>query len=374
MKELIRGRTRAARLSAIALTVAAVSLPAMAQTRFNYASGSPSKGPEAIATNRYLDKVEQALGGGFKFERSFDGTVANFRATGSALRDGLIDGGFLLDTFHTADLKTSMTITDLAMLVADPLVQAGAMNETILLNCPQCDADFGRLKSMPLAYNGVAPFYLQCRGPVTSLQDIKGKAVRAASAFGLFAKAAGANPVSTVPSEVYEAIQRGAVECAIAGGVWLKSYNLSDVVKTVVDQPLGQYNASLVMAVSRDGWRRLSPPQRQAMIDALPFLVAEASQLNLEETSRAFQEAALKGIRRTAPPADLKALLVSHVAGEQARVISDADKRGVLNAAVLVKTYTEKLDKWTRIVAETGGDRSKYEEALRREIFSRIKP
>ena len=90
MKELIRGRTRAARLIAIALTVAAVSLPAMAQTRFNYASGSPSKGPEAIATNRYLDKVEQALGGGFKFERSFDGTVANFRATGSALRDGLI--------------------------------------------------------------------------------------------------------------------------------------------------------------------------------------------------------------------------------------------------------------------------------------------
>ena len=62
------------------------------------------------------------------------------------------------------------------------------------------------------------------------------------------------------------------------------------------------------------------------------------------------------------------------MAGEQARVVSDADKRGVLNAAVLVKTYTEKLDKWTRIVAETGGDRSKYEEALRREIFSRIKP
>jgi TRAP-type C4-dicarboxylate transport system substrate-binding protein len=374
MQAITRTKAKAVRLAAAVLTLTAVGIPAMAQTRFNYASGSPSKGPEAIAANRYMDKVEQVLGSGFKFERSFDGTVANFRATGSSLRDGLIDGGFLLDTFHTADLKTSMTITDLAMLVADPLAQAGAMNETMLLNCPQCEADFARLKAMPLAYNGVAPFYLQCRGPVASLQDIKGKAVRAASAFGLFAKAAGANPVSTVPTEVYEAMQRGAVECAIAGGVWLKSYNLADVVKTVVDQPLGQYNASLVMAVSRDGWKRLSAQQRQAMIDALPFLVAEATLLNIEETGVAFQEAAKKGIRRTPAAADMKALLASHVAGEQARVTADAEKRNVANPAVLVKTYLDKLDKWSRIVAETGGDRAKYEEALRREIFSKLKP
>ena len=109
--------------------------------------------------------------------------------------------------------------------------------------------------------------------------------------------------MSTVPTEVYEAMQRGAVECAIVGGVWLKSYNLMDVVKTVVDQPLGQYNSSLVLAVGREGWRKLSTAQRQAMIDALPFLVAEATLLNMEETERAFQEAAGMGVRRTPPPA-----------------------------------------------------------------------
>jgi hypothetical protein len=70
----------------------------------------------------------------------------------------------------------------------------------------------------------------------------------------------------------------------------------------------------------------------------------------------------------------MKALLASHVAGEQARVIADAEKRNVADAAALVKTYTEKLDKWRRIVADTGGDRAKYEEALRREIFSKLKP
>jgi len=359
---------------AVLLLALATSTAAWSQAKFSYASGSPSKGPEAIAANRYLDRVEQAAGGSLKFERSFDGTVANFRATGNSLRDGLIDAGFLLDTFHTTDLKTSMTLTDLAMITAQPLAQAGAINETMLLNCPQCEADFNRFKAIPLAYNGVAPFYLQCRSPVSSMQDLKGKAIRAASAFALFAKAAGANPVSTVPTEVYEAMQRGAVECAIVGGVWLKSYNLMDVVKTVVDQPLGQYNSSLVLAVGREGWRKLSVAQRQAMIDALPFLVAEATLLNMEETDRAFQEAAAKGVRRTPAPADFKAFLASHVGAEQTRVVADADKRGVTGAAALVKTYLEKLDKWNRIVAETGGDRTKYEAALRGEIFSKLKP
>ena len=369
-----RGTAASLLRAGAALIAMALATAAHAQARFTYASGSPSKGPEAVAANRYLDKVELALGGNLKFERSFDGTVANFRATGSSLRDGLIDGGFLLDTFHTTDLKTSMTITDLAMFSAQPLAQAGAMNETMLLGCPQCDADFARLKAMPLAYNGVAPFYLQCRSPVASVQDLKGKAIRAASAFALFAKAAGANPVSTVPTEVYEAMQRGAVECAIVGGVWLKSYNLMDVVKTVIDQPLGQYNASLVMAVGRDGWKRLSVAQRQAMIDALPFLVAEATLLNIEETERAFQEAAAKGVRRVPAPADFKAFVASHVSAEQARVVADADKRGVTAGAALVKTYLSNLEKWNRIVAETGGDRAKYEAALRREIFSKLKP
>ncbi|MEI8267629.1 MAG: hypothetical protein WCI59_18025 [Betaproteobacteria bacterium] len=363
----------ASRIVGVALTLS-LPLGAWAQSKFSYASGAPSKGPESVAANRYLDRVEQALGGSLKFERSFDGTVANFRATGNSLRDGLIDAGFLLDTFHTTDLKTSMTLTDLAMIAAQPLAQAGAINETMLLNCPQCDVDFGRFKTLPLAYNGVAPFYLQCRSPVATLQDLKGKAIRAASAFALFAKAAGANPVSTVPTEVYEAMQRGAVECAIVGGVWLKSYNLMDVVKTVVDQPLGQYNSSLVLAVGREGWRKLSTVQRQAMIDALPFLVAEATLLNMEETERAFQEAAGKGVRRTPPPADFKAFLATHVAGEQARVVADAEKRSVTGASSLVKTYLEKLDKWNRIVTETGGDRAKYEAALRLEIFSKLKP
>jgi TRAP-type C4-dicarboxylate transport system substrate-binding protein len=357
----------------LAICLLSPATGAFAQAKFVYGSAAPIKGPEAQAIIKYFDQVEKAAGGSLKIERTFDGQVVQARATLPGVRDGLVDASFVYDTFFTTDLKSSMVITDLAMMSGHPLALAGAVNETILLNCPSCDTDFSRVKARPIAYNGVAPFYLLSRNPVNSVDDLKGKSIRAASAFGVFSKAIGATPVSVVPGEVYEAMQRGAVDGAITGGVWLRSYNLWDVAKFVVDLPLGQYNSSALFVAGTGSWKGLSAAHKKALVDRLPFLVAEATLNHIRETKEILEEAGQRGVKLTPAPADLKSFVEKYRQGEPERAAKDGKGKGVEKADQLVKTFVDRLSKWEKIVAEVGGDRSKYEEALRAEIFGRVK-
>lgn len=358
---------------AVALWLLSLTAGSFAQSKFVYGSPAPSKGPEARAIIKYFDQVEKTTGGSLKIERTFDGQVVQARASLPGVRDGLIDASFVYDTFFTTELKSSMVITDLAMISGHPLALAGARNEVSLLDCLPCDAEFSRVKVRPIAYNGVAPFYLLSRSPVNSINDLKGKSIRAASAFAVFSKAMGATPVSTVPAEVYEAMQRGAVDCAITGGVWLRSYNLWDVAKFIVDLPLGQYNSSALFVAGVNSWKSLSAAHKKAMVDRLPFLVAEATLNHIHETKEILEEAGKRGVKIIPAPGDLKSFVENYRKGESQRAANDAKGKGVEKADILVKAFIEKLAKWEKIVAEVGDNRPKYEEALRAEIFSRLK-
>jgi TRAP-type transport system periplasmic protein len=321
----------------------------------------------------YFDRVEQASKGQLKFERSFDGQVVNFRTSLSGIKDGLVDATFFLPSFYLSDVKAMNTFVDMAAYAPDPWAHTAAIAETVLLECPQCDAEFARHKLKPLAVSGSGPFMLMCKNPATSLGDLKGKTIRAMSAFQVLTKAAGANPTGTAPSEVFEAMQRGQVECAAGGLDWMQQVGLADVAKNVLDQPIGHDDARVPLALNADVWRRLSPAQKDAMLRSLPFLTAESIANNLADTRSARQMAEGKGVRFNKPAADFSTFLENHRKTELDRIARDAGQRGVDKPDALLSTFKTKMAKWQAIVAETGGDRARYEEALWREVYSKLK-
>ena len=65
--------------------------------------------------------------------------------------------------------------------------------------------------------------------------------------------------------------------------------------------------------------------------------------------------------------------LVAHRGGEYAAVRDKAVEAGVENPEVLLDGFLAKVEKWRRIVAEIDRDPVKYEQALWREVFSKIK-
>jgi TRAP-type C4-dicarboxylate transport system substrate-binding protein len=361
-------------LSTAALVSAGLVCSAGAQTKITYGSWAPENGPAAIAANAFFEKVTKETKGSLSFVTQYDGKLVNIRTTLPGVKDGLVDAAYVTGSIFPNEWRTDHMLNDDASVQGDVRALTAAFSETMLLNCPQCRQEVEKTGAVVLGYMSEAPFYLQCAKPFASLQDVKGKQVRSVGAFQIFAKAIDAVPVTTAPSETYEAMQRGAVTCFVGGGFWLKQYGLADVAKYVVDRPLGQYNNGSVLTINQGVWKDLSAEHKRAVLENMPFLLRRAAQANIEQDREAREASKAKGVAWALPSAEFNAVFAKFREGERPRVIKAATDKGIPNAEAIYKKFDENLAKWTRIVAETGDDWNRYEEALRREIYAKFQP
>lgn len=105
---------------------------------------------------------------------------------------------------------------------------------------------------------------LFCKGPISGLDDLKGKKVRIYSApLAALFESFGATGVTLSYSEIYQSLQRGLVDCAITGslpGYGSKFYEVSDHL-----YPLPIIWAIQMHVVNNDFWKGLKPDQQTKM-------------------------------------------------------------------------------------------------------------
>ncbi len=352
----------------------ATATSSSAQTKITYGAWAPDNHPNSVAVKAFFDRIAQRSNGKLTVESHFNGTVVNIRNSLPGLRDRLVDTAYVTGSLFPSQMPIDMFITDNGLVTAEPRVFTAAINETLLLNCKECADEWRRNGVVSLAYVADAPYYLQCRQEPKDIGFFKGKQVRAVSAFGHLAETLGAAAVNTAPNEVYEAMQRGAVACAIGGGFWQRAYSLWDVTKYVVDLSVGQYNNASPLTINRDVWREFPQEIRTAFLDGRAYLVATAVKAHVEDDRSVREVGKQKGVTWIAPSKDLVEQ-VERVREENTnRVVSSAESKGVKIASRLVKDLQTNLAKWSKIVAELGDDWGRYEQALEREIFSKTMP
>lgn len=360
--------------AAAAVAAVAATTPVLAATTITYGSWTPESHPSGIAAQAFFQHVTKATKGDLRFEAHYDGTVVNIRTTLPGVRDGLVDAAYVTGSLFAKQVPHDNMLQAHATVVGDTLSLTGAMTEFMLLQCPECVNEKARAGVVGLGYAAEAPFFLQCRQPVGTIADLKGRSVRAVGAFALFAQSLGATPVNTAPGEVYEAMQRGSVGCAIGGGFWLKSYSLWDVARYVVDLPLGQYNNGSLMTFNRDVWQGLTPAQRKAILDGMPHLLRVSAYAHKQQHEEVRAASIAKAVTWNAPPPELAGHLDVFRRSDLERVFAEAKAAGVSDPPEMWKRFEATLAKWTGIVAGIGDDQDKYEDALRREIFARYAP
>ena len=339
-----------------------------AEDRISYGSFAPAAGPEAIAIQALMERTSDKI----KWEFHPAGALIGFQTTVSGLGDGLVDAAFVVDVGAPTQLANHMVMTDLAMIDAPLMALTGAVNETMLLSCPACREEAAEANILPLAYHAAAPFHLMCTKPVGSLADLAGRSIRARSAFAGYVSAMGGTPVATSPTEIYEAMQRGQVDCAIGGVIWLKSYGLADVVETTVSQPLGQYNTGMILGMNVDSWDGLSDDGRKTVSSNLAYLVRSVTELHMNSYDADKSFAMDAGVSFDAVPDDLAAATAQYRANEFARASAAAAEAGLDQADAMVSDFRKNLAKWIGIAGEIGTDMDAYEEVLNREIFSKL--
>lgn len=363
---------RAVTVAALAIVVATCASIVQASTILYGSYLSPKHSNNKYGLQSFF-KAAKAEAPELNFNFLPGGAIVGAKTTLTSIRDGVVDAGHVTTLYHPNDLPINTVITDLAVWGDNAAANAGAANETLLLKCPECLAEWEQWNIKNFGAYSTSGFRLLCTKPIKSLEDLAGKKVRGAGAFGRWINALGAIPVNVPVTEVFEGLQRGQIDCTLGSVGWMKSFSFWDVTKYIFDVPSGAYFGGSLVNLSTAKWAELSDKEKQAYINAAPAGVRGAVVDGyLADDIRAAKRFKEKGVQIFKPDHSVLKTLEQQRQKEIAIAIEKAKKRGVKDPERIVKVFLESLKKWEKIVSDINGDPDKYEDALRREIYSKV--
>lgn len=318
--------------------------------------------------------------------RVFALSLLNLAETPPGLRDGIADIGYVLTPYYPAEFAEVNLGADMTMLVTtgDPVpspgaTMAGAMLEYVMLNCPDCLAEHRRQNQVYLGGAASTDYVLLCTRPIATLDDLRGKKIRAGAAnFGRWAEHFGATKVSIPGNDIYEAMSQGVIDCAMISTPELTNLQLMDVTKDITLRvPGGVFAGSGTSNFNREAWARLTPEQRKVVFEAAARLIADISTdyYLLAQTNVA--AAKEKGINVIDPPAEMIAASDAFVKEDMAVVAQQfASAYGLKDVDAKMAKITELVAKWKGLTKEVAVAEDR--EALARlywdEVFSKVDP
>ena len=361
--------------AALGLTPLAV-LPAAAQ-ELVYGSCVPAADYlTASALPAGFKLIEEETKGAVKWKSIAGAQIADCKATFSAVKDDLMQGGLAIPTYVPNLLPSNAMLYSTVILGDDVVAAAGAGSESLLLNCPSCLEEYKKLNAIPLSpYPGSASVFM-CIKPYKTVEELKGKRIRATGAAVELVKLAGGTPVSVTLPETVSILQRGGIDCTYGLPEWLKTYSFGEVAKHVIDYPLGVLSPVVAFLMRRDTFHKLTPEQKVIHLRAAARIAAVHSIGNFVVKNEESYKYALEkmGVQKVAVGKDFDELMAKYKAGERTRNISVAKGFGVADPEAILDAHARNVAKWQKLSKDIGRDPAKLEEALWREVYSKLDP
>lgn len=359
-----------------AALVAAASFGAAEAKEYQFGSWAPPQhGVHVQGLQPLFKELEAKTNGAMTWKLVTGGQLASPRNTIPSLRDGVIDAGMVIPSLYTKELAANNVVYNLAAFGNDTVAIAGATFETLMLNCADCMAEYRKQGAVYVAGYGITPYRMQCNKPMSSADDIKGLKVFATGGAVRLMKAIGAVPVAMSPTESITALQRGGLDCAHGPHAWIR-FNGFDVIKSVVDYPLGSARGFGMMVMSRATWDGLPAEQKKTLWQLLPNAIALAvirGQIGEDEIVK--REASEKHGTKFIDAGNRWDALMASFKNDERRIVADEAKGlGVNDADKLIETHLRLLAKWEALSKEIGGDPAKFAAKIQSEIYSKIDP
>ena len=118
---------------------------------------------------------------------------------------------------------------------------------------------------------GIMPYPAQilfCNQKIDSLEDLKGKKVRAGTwTTAEFLDGLGATGVTMQYGEISQALQRGVLDCAIAGGIPGYTAGWGDISKYLYPIPVGGW-AYVLTSMNMETWNKFSKEEQDKLINS----------------------------------------------------------------------------------------------------------
>ncbi|WP_323042833.1 TRAP transporter substrate-binding protein DctP [Gemmobacter sp.] len=364
---------------AAALGLGAITATAaLAEDRkISFSSGFPESAAPPMA---YKAVAEWLAGKGFAAE-VHSMSLLSFTETPAGIRDGIADAGYVLTPYFPAEFSETNMAADMALLVssgtdAPALAMTGAMAEYVLLNCPDCVAEYAAQNQLYLSGGASTEYSLVCTKPITTVADLKGISVRSgASVFGRWVEHFGGTKVSIPGSEMYEALSQKVVDCTMVSMPDVRNFQLMDVASDMtVNAPGGVFAGTASMNINLDLWQGLSDQERATMLEAAALMTANVAVIYHRQGIEAEEVVKAAGVKVVRVSDEIAAATKTFVDADLKTIEDQFTKLyGVENAAAKIETIKGLIEKWKGLVAPIDPTNVEaYRNLLTTQIYSKV--
>jgi TRAP-type C4-dicarboxylate transport system substrate-binding protein len=334
----------------------------------------------AKAMPKLAKEVEAETKGAIKWKIIAGGQLATAKTTFDNVKNGVMAAGLAIPTYAPNLMPATSSLIYSNVVFGNHTVAAsGAAVETMLLNCPQCLAEFRKLNAVSLAGWTTSPYRLTCRMPVATLADLKGKRVRVTGNGNTnLIKMLGGVPVGANLVEAVGLLQRGGVDCTFGVDYWLKAFGYADFAKYVTEYDLGLTGPAIGMFLNRKVWNAFTKEQKIIHMRKGAYMSADVAigQFIVDNEANLREVIKDKGVQLVKPknPAEFEAVVKAFDIEQQKLNLAAANRFRVRNGAAVIAAYRKNVEKWKGFEKEIGRDKDKFAAILWREVYSKIDP
>lgn len=216
MDSAVRRRTVIATLGAgvgVLATPAVLQAQEIPQMNMRWAHFAPAAWGSCQADQLFADEVQRRTNGRVRIQIFWSGSLGNQTEILDLVASGAVEFGSTAPSFFPRQFPLNSVINSLPLTMSNGIQAMRAQQELIETN-EAIRNELRRNRVWPVLLHGLESYRLQCRTPVTTLEDLRGKRVRT---FGEWPPALfrqlGATPVNIPLTEIYEGLQKGTLDC-----------------------------------------------------------------------------------------------------------------------------------------------------------------
>lgn len=230
------------------------------------ASMTPRDMPVALGFEVWGKEVEKRTNGRVKCEFYWSQALVKagdeLRATGAGIADVAIE----TPSYHPSETPF-VTIGELGFVTRSPDAVARALTD-LLTEFPAFKEQYNKHNAKVVSFVPFPPNIFGSTKPIKTLEDLKGKKIRALGLLNEVFSKLGATPVAIPAPEIYEALSRGVIEGYTGFPLnAVKGFKLQEVAKYYIDFGYGNYLVQEII-FNKDKFNSL-PPDIQKIIEGV---------------------------------------------------------------------------------------------------------
>lgn len=236
-----------------------------------------------------------------QWREAYGGTLYKFQETLSAVRDNVVDVGWVGSIFEPTAMPLH-NVTYFSPFGSDNLPLVISIIDGLHAKIPALRETWERNNMVYLGGSGVETYHLWTTQPVPSLDSLRGRKFSTPGAVATFLQGTGAVSVNTPIPGFYTDIKSGVTEGAVSFSTAILGTRTFEVAPYFTRVGIGaQYVGGI--AYNRGAWDRLPPEVRSAVQEAGKLYAAAVGRVSMERSDAALAKMAAAGMKMSVLPA-----------------------------------------------------------------------